>query len=156
MAEEKMERAQKVYMTLCATLEAHDWHYEKNDERLIVECKAKGEDLPIDITIKVDEDRQLLMLLSHLPFTISEDKRLDVAIATSIVNNDLVDGSFDYDITSGTMFFRMTNSFLESDISGELLFHQLMLSCHIIDLYNDKFLMLTKGLIGIEDFVHKK
>ncbi len=156
MADEKLERAQKVYETLCATLDKHEWHYQKNEERLSIECGAQGEDLPMEITIRVDAERQLIMLLSHLPFVISEDKRLDVAIATSIANNGLVDGSFDFDITDGHMFFRMTSSFIESDIGSELFTYMLMVSCRTIDDYNDRFLMLGKGMMSIEDFMRKE
>ena len=156
MADEKLERAQKVYETLCATLDKHEWHYQKNEERLSIECGAQGEDLPMEITIRVDTERQLIMLLSHLPFIISEVKRLDVAIATSIANNGLVDGSFDFDITDGHMFFRMTSSFIESDIGSELFTYMLMVSCHTIDKYNDRFLMLGKGMMSIEDFMRKE
>ena len=153
MADEKLERAQKVYGTMCSTLDSHEWHYKKDEEKLSIDCGAQGEDLPMEITIKVDAERQLILLLSHLPFVISEDKRLDVAIAVSAVNDKLVDGSFDYNIADGHMFFRMTSSFIESEIGNELFTYMLMVSCHTIDEYNDKFLMLGKGMISIEDFI---
>lgn len=153
MKDEKLVRAQKVYETLCATLDSHAWKYKKNEDCFSIECRAQGEDLPMEISIKVDPNRQLIILLSHLPFIISEEKRLDVAIATSIVNNKLVDGSFDYDITDGHMFFRMTSSFIESEIGNELFSYMLMCSCHTIDKYNDKFLMLSKGMMSIENFI---
>lgn len=156
MADEKLERTQKVYETLCSTLDSHGWHYKKNEERLSIDCGAHGEDLPMEITIRVDAERQLIMLLSHLPFVISEDKRLDMAIATSIANNGMVDGSFDFDITDGHMFFRMTSSFIESEIGSELFTYMLMVSCHTIDEYNDRFLMLGKGMMSIEDFMKKE
>ena len=148
-----MLRAQRVYETLCTTLDSHDWKYKRNEENLSIDCGVQGDDIPIEITIKVDPDMQLIMLLSHLPFVVSEERRLDVAIATSIVNNSLVDGSFDYDITEGHMFFRMTSSFIESEIGNELFAYMLMCSCHTIDEYNDKFLMLDKGMISIEKFI---
>ena len=153
MADEKLERAQKVYGTMCSTLDSHEWHYKKDEEKLSIDCGAQGEDLPMEITIKVDAERQLILLLSHLPFVISEDKRLDVAIAVSAVNDKLVDGSFDYSIADGHMFFRMTSSFIESEIGNELFTYMLMVSCHTIDEYNDKFLMLGKGMMSIEDFI---
>lgn len=153
MADEKLERAQKVYGTMCSTLDSHGWHYKKDEEGLSIECGAQGDDLPMEITIKVDAERQLILLLSHLPFVISEDKRLDVAIAVSAVNDKLVDGSFDYSIADGHMFFRMTSSFIESEIGNELFTYMLMVSCHTIDEYNDKFLMLGKGMMSIEDFI---
>ncbi len=156
MEDEKLTRAKKVFETLCAALDKHNWHYTKNEENLSIDCSAQGEDLPMDINIRVDTDRQLIMLLSHLPFVISEDKRLEVAIATSVANNDMVDGSFDFDVTSGHMFFRLTSSFIESDIGTELITYMLMVSCSTIDAYNDKFLMISKGMMSIQDFIAKE
>ena len=153
MADEKLARAQKVYQTLCAALDARNWKYKRDEENLRITCSARGDDLPMEINIAVDSNKQLIILLSHLPFIIPEDKRLDVAIATSVVNNKLVDGSFDYDITDGHMFFRMTSSFIESEIGNELFDYMLMCSCYTIDEYNDKFLMLGKGKMSIQDFL---
>ena len=92
-------------------------------------------------------------MLSKLPFVIQEDKRIDVALAVSMVNNQLVDGSFDYDITSGKLLYRMTNSFIESKLSKEVFDYMLFVAFHTIDEYNDKFLMLAKGYISVEQFL---
>ena len=156
MADEKLERAQKVYETMCSTLDSHEWNYKKNEEMLSIDCGAQGEDLPMEIIIRVDAERQLIMLLSLLPFVISEDKRLDMAIATSVANNGIVDGCFDFDVANGRMFFRMTSSFIESEIGSDLFTYMLMVSCHTIDEYNDRFLMLGKGMMSIEDFMKKE
>lgn len=146
-------QAKAAFDTLCQALEHHEWHYEKDEEKLSIECGAQGEDLPMKLTIKVDAERMLIMVLSHLPFVIQEDKRLEVAIAVSAINNALVDGCFDYDVASGHMFFRMTNSFLESTVSEEVFAYLLYCSCQTIDEYNDKFLMLAKGMLSIEQFL---
>lgn len=156
MAEENLERARKVYKTLCATLDSHSWKFTGDEEHLCIECGVQGEDLPMEVRIEVNSNAQLIVLLSRLPFVVSEEKRLDVAIATSIVNDRLVDGSFDYNITKGRMFFRMTSSFIESEIGNEMFTYMLMCSCSTIDAYNDKFLMLSKGMIGIEKFISDK
>ena len=154
MAELKnLEQAKSVFTTLCQALDKHEWHYKKDEEKLSIECGAQGDDLPMEITVKVDAERMLVMLLSHMPFAIQEDKRLDVAVAVSAINNALVDGCFDYDIASGHMFFRMTNSFIESKISDEVISYMLFCSCQIIDEYNDKFLMLAKGMISMDQFL---
>ena len=156
MLSEKLERAKKVYETLCTMFDTDECSYKKNEEDFSVKLGIQGDDFPIEITIRVDPDSQLILLLSHLPFVISEDKRLDVAIATSIVNNRLADGSFDFDITDGYMFFRMTSSFIESEIGSEVFAYMLAASCHLVDEYNDKFLMLGKGMMSIEDFIEKE
>lgn len=154
--ENKLKQAQTTFATLCQALKEHEWHCEKDENDLSIECGAQGEDLPMRITIKVDADRQLVLLLSHLPFITPEDKRLDTAVAVSFVNNMLVDGSFDYDIKSGHMIFRMTNSFLESELGKDAFVYMLFCSCQTIDEYNDKFLMLSKGLMSLEQFLSLK
>ncbi len=151
--EKKLAQAKEVFETLCRTLDNHEWKYSKDEEKLSIECGAQGEDLPMNLTLKVDAERSLVMLLSHIPFPIPEDKRLDVAIAVSAVNNRLVDGSFDYDITKGNMFFRLTNSYLESVLGEDVIAYMLFCSCQTIDEYNDKFLMLAKGIISVEQFI---
>lgn len=156
MADEKMVRAQKNYATLCTMLDGNDWHYKKDDAKLKIECGAQGDDLPMDISIRIDSDRQLVVLLSHLPFVVSEDKRLDIAVATSVINYKLVDGSFDFDIEDGHMFFRMTSSYRESELAKEVFFYMLMCSCQTIDEYNDKLLMLAKNMLSLEDFINNE
>lgn len=154
MAEQKsLEQAKVVFGTLCNVLDNLEWHYQKDEEKLTIECEVQGEDLPIDITVMIDAERMFVILISHIPFVIKEDKRLDLAIAVSVVNNDLIDGCFDYDITSGHMFFRMTNSFIESTIGEEVFKYMIFCSCKTIDEYNDKFMMLAKGVISIEQFI---
>ena len=151
----KLERAQSVYRSLLSAMDSRGWGYKRDEENLKIECAAQGEDLPMRVVVRVNSDRQIIRVISHLPFVVSEDKRLDVAIAVSVVNNQLVDGSFDFDIATGHMFFRMTNSFIESEIGSDLFLYLLLCSFQTIDLYNDKFLMLGKGMLGIEDFISR-
>lgn len=154
MADQKnLELAKATFATLCQTLEENQWKYKKNEEKFSIECGARGDDLAIDIAIKVDVERQLVLLLSHLPFVVAEDKRLDMAIAVSVINNALVDGCFDYDVKSGHMFFRMTNSYMESKIGTDVFAYMLYGACTIVDEYNDKLLMLCKGMLSMEQFL---
>ncbi len=154
MAEKKyLKEAKVVFKTLCQTLEHHDWRYKKDEEKLIVECGAQGEDLPMELTVNVDADRALVLLFSKMPFVVQEDKRLDLAVAVSAVNYILVDGCFDYDVASGRMYFRITNSFIDSLLGEDVLAYMLFCSCQTIDDYNDKFLMLAKGILSLEQFI---
>lgn len=155
MTNEQLERANTIYKKICELLENNKWSYTKDEENLRIVLTTRGEDLPIDIRIKVDQERQLILLLSPMPFIIPEDRRLDIAIATNAVNNIMVDGSFDFNVKNGSMFFRITNSFIESEIGNEVLNYLLIVSCFSIDEYNDKFLMLSKGMMSVEDFISK-
>lgn len=148
-----VEQAKAAFATLCQMLDKNNWDYSKDEEELSVSCSARGNDLSMELRIDVDAERMLVIVISHLPFVIKEDKRLDVAIAISAINNMLVDGCFDYEISSGHIFFRMTNSIIESTLGADAFEYLLFCSCQTIDAYNDKILMIAKGLISIEQFL---
>ena len=154
MADLKETRqAQTAFNTLCDMLDDHEWKYHRDDEKLRIECGANGEDLPIDIRITVDADKQLVTLLSQLPFKVPEDDRVLGAVSVCAANYNMVDGNFDYNLSSGSIIFRLTSSIRESLVSKDVFEYMLFVSCATIDNYNDKFLMLIKHAMSLEDFI---
>lgn len=154
MSEEKeLKQAKAVYKALCDMLDDNKWHYQKDEENLSISCSARGDDLAIDLRIEVDIQRQLVMLLSKMPFAVPESKRIAVAIAVSVANDSIVDGSFDYDLLSGNIVFRMTSSYRESIIGKQLLDYMLGCSCVTIDEYNDRFLAVAKNEMSSNEIV---
>jgi hypothetical protein len=156
MAEDTKVRAKRIIDNICEELDAHDWHYNKIEEKNMILSGAKGDDLPIDITFIADEKLEIIILLSELPIEIPDSKRIETALAVTMLNNILIDGSFDYHIEKGKIYFRMTTSFADTDPSKELMFRMILTSCSIVDDYNDRFLMLSKGFLSLEDFIIKK
>ena len=148
--------AKIVYEDLCAALDRRKWPYQKHEEDLVVTFGVASDDLPMNFVLAVDAERQLLRLFSKLPFTVPEDKRMDLAIATCVASNKLADGSFDYDIATGRIVFRLTASFRESKIGDGLFEYLVGCSSVTVDAYNDKFLALSKGFISINDFIGAK
>ena len=153
MADEKLLKAQRVFKKLCETLDAREWHYDKDEEKLLIESGAQGEDLPIQLRIRVDAGRQLVYLVSPLSFTVEDDHRLDLAIAVSAINNMLVDGSFDYNVVKGRIAFRMTNSFWESEMGEDMFFYLVMCACQTVDDYNDQLLLIARGKLPVDQFI---
>lgn len=154
MAEEKEIRQAKVaYDTLCEMLKEREWNYESDEDNFKIMCGARGDDLPMEIRLHVDPERLIVTLLSQLPFSVPEDKRVEMAVAVSAVNYSLVDGSFDYNFVDGTLLFRMTSSYRESLVSKDMFEYMLYVSCGTIDDYNDKFLMFLKDKMTLEDLV---
>lgn len=147
--ERKLALAHKVFAGLCDALDAREWHYDKDEEKLAVHFGVKGDDIPIKIAMFVDVERQLIRLLSPLPFSMSEDKRIEGAVATCEFTDRLADGSFDFDISTGEIFFRMTASFRESVIGEKLFQYMISRACQTVDDYNDTLLALNKGVIDI-------
>jgi len=150
---QKMKHAQETYAMVCRMLTGQNWKYEKNDEDLSIDCKAIGEDLPMPVTIKVRPERQIVLLLSYLPIEVPDNKRLEVAAAISIVNYRLINGCFELNISNGRLYFRMTNSFMDSTLSEETFRYMLYVSLQTIDDYNDKLEGLVKGTVDISAFM---
>jgi len=157
MAEEKkMELAKQVYRTLCDAVERREWKFGKDEEKLVVYFGVNGDDIPMQFILAVDADRQLVRLMSPMPYKMSEGKRMEGAIATCVATYGMADGSFDYDLSDGKIVFRMTASFRESTL-GEGIFHYMIeCTCAMVDKYNEQFLAIDKGLLSITDFIKKE
>lgn len=151
--EMEMLQARDAYTKICAMLDANKWHYDKDADNLSIKCGATGNDLPIDIRIQVDPDKQLVTLLSQMPYSVPEDDRVLMAVAVCAANYNMVDGSFDYNLSNGNIIFRMTTSIRESIISKDVFEYMLFVSCSTVDEYNDKFLMLIKKAMTLEEFM---
>lgn len=156
MAEVNMEKAKEIYGALLNMLDTRDWKYTKYEEDLMIKASMQSEDLPIDLFVVVKPKNQVVQLLSRLPFQIPDDKRVDAAIAICVANNGLVDGSFDYDIAEGNITFRLTSSYRESTLGGDLFEYMLYVSAGTIDDYNDKFFMIGKGMMTVQQFIEKE
>lgn len=154
MAEQDLKQAKTVYKSLCDMLDERGWHYQKDENELTIRCGAQGEDLPMEILVEVDMQRQLVTLLSPMPFAIPENRRTALAVAISKANYGMIDGCFDYDYQSGRIIFRMTSSYRSSLIGKNLFAYMLMCSCAIIDEYNDKFLLVAKNDMSVDEIVN--
>ena len=156
MADNNLILAQQVYGKLISALTARNWTFDREDSKLQVRFTVHGDDLPMNMVMSVDADRQLLRLLSLVPVTMDEDKRMEGAIATTVASFGLADGSFDYDITTGTIGFRQNVAFHNSDLSENLLQYMISWALAVIDKYNDKFLAINKGYLSLEDFINSE
>ena len=151
----KLKEAMVAYRTICSALDARDWKYEKDEDKLLVHFGVNGEDIPMSFIIIADADRQLVRLMSPLPFEMSEEKRIEGALATCAATWKMADGSFDYDLSNGKIVFRMAASFRESLIGKGLIDYLIDCACAMVDKFNDQFLALNKGIISISDFLEK-
>ena len=147
------QEGRAVYETFCNALTADDWKFNRHDEDLVITCGAKGDDLPMEFVIRVDCQRSIVSVLSRLPVTFDEDKRVDGSLAICVANHGMVHGSFDFNQGNGEVYFRLVNSFHGSKLSPSLCIYMILCACHTIDNYNDKLLMLSKGLISLEQFI---
>ena len=150
---DKRTAALHAYTAIRNALDSRKWKYDTDDEEKLVHFGVNGDDLPMDFIFFVDEDRQLVRLLSPMPFKMAEDKRVEGAIATCHATYGLVDGSFDYDLSDGQITFRMTTPFHGEKISEGVIQYLIDIASIVVDKYNDKFFALSKDHIKIADFM---
>lgn len=153
MEEKNMKAAMNVYESICAMFDDMDFKYTKHEEDLVITCTVRGDDFPMENIIVVHADRQIVQFISPMPFHTAEDKRVDMALAVAVANYGLVNGSFDYDLSDGEIRFRITQSYMDSLLDKEVFRYMLLASSSTIDKYNDRFFMLNKGLMTLEQFI---
>ena len=152
--EKELKQAQAVYKALCDMLDDHNWKYDKDESELSISSGARGDDLPIELRIRVDAQRKLVTLLSQMPFDVPENRRNALAVAVSEANSTMVDGNFDYNYLTGKIIFRMTTSFLDSLIGKELFEYIFSCACYTVDEYNDKFLMVAMKDMSVDQILN--
>lgn len=134
-------------------LTSHNIRFEAVDNELLIKMIVHGEDLPQPTYIHIDDERQIVQILSPIPSRIPEDKRMDAAVATAVANYGMINGSFDLDMSDGEVRFRVTQSFKDMEMSDECINYLISIVFFTTDKYNDKFFMLGKGMITLEQFI---
>lgn len=147
------KEAEQTFDTFCGFLDHIGWKYRGDRNSLGITAGAAGEDIPMDIILKFNPDIGRLFLMSEMPVTMKEEKRIDAALVINEFNKDKKLGAFDLDFESGRVFFKVTQCFVGCRISEELCAFLLEFSLKYIDDYNDKFVMLNNGLISAEQFL---
>jgi hypothetical protein len=148
MAQSSEVRAKKAYETFCAYFDGRNLKYDKEESQdgsYKINISGKGDDLTMKFLIVVNPKYDLISILSQMPFNVEEDKLVEGAIATAIITDNLREGSFDFNIDSGAIFFRITSSYMGMDVSKDLCAHLFEISTYTVDRYNDKLFMLAKG-----------
>ena len=152
---QQLQNAENVYNSICNMLNNINFHYDtgRREEDYVITCTVNGDDIPMKMLIIVRPEREIVSLLSPMPFMTPEDKRVEMAMAVSVANYGIIDGSFDYDLNDGEIRFRLTASYIESLLSEELFKYMLYVSANTVDRYNDRFMMLAKGNMTLEQFI---
>lgn len=145
------KHAKDAYNQLLAMLDENKWRYAKDEDRLAIQCSATGDDLPIDVRIVVDAERELCCFYSAMPFTVPEDKRDMMAIAVSAANHGLVHGDFDYSYLNGRILFRLSTTMRDSIVGKDMFAYMLYVSCATVDRYNDRFLAVMKSDMTVKE-----
>ena len=150
-----IEKAKDVFEVFKNYLTAKDIHFEADDSSLMIRLVVQGEDLPQPTFIRVMPEKEVVMISSPIPSNIPEEKRMDAAIAVVSANYGMINGCFDLDMSDGEIHYRCAQGYMGTDFSDELAAYMLQMVFLITDEFNDKFFLLGKGLLSLEDFLEK-
>ena len=154
MADEVLlKRAKVVYDTICKALDSEGWKYSKDEGNFAITTGAKGDDLPIDMLFLIDVDAQVVTLYSPFQIKANEDCRVEVAMATCVLNDSLLHGSFDFNLGDGNIRFRMTTSYMGSILGEDVFKYMAYTGAGTVDRYNEKIAALATGVIDLNQFL---
>ena len=151
----KSSKGIQVYEIFKKYLDDNKIKFEAHDDDLVLTMTINGDDLPQPTMIVVIDDREVIQIISPIPGNIREDKRVDAAIAVSVANDQMINGCFDFDISNGRIQFRLAQSYSGMEPSEELIKYMIGVTFFTTDNYNDKFFMLGKGMMSLEEFIEK-
>ena len=151
--EVKIQHARAMYEKTKEMLNEKGVQFHVDDEKMMINFLIGGDDIPMDIYIISDAGGQKLRMLSKMPVTVDPEKMIEMATAVCIANNGLYMGNFDYVVTEGMIFFVIQQSYLDTDLSKELIDLMVAATIDSVDKYNDRFLMLNKGMLTLEKFI---
>lgn len=126
---------------------------ERTDARTHILLHFTGEDLPMTLHIILRTDRQIASVFSVMPFQISEERRNDAALAVTAANHGLIDGSFDLNMQTGEIRFRLTSCYIGTVLTEDLFSYLMFVSAETVDRYNDRFEALNNGTLDLEGFL---
>ena len=149
----EMKQAKVAFSTLCEMLDDRKWHYRRDDDKLTITCGVNGDDIAINVLMKIDPEKQLLVFYSTMPFEAPENRRDEMAVAVSRANWGMVDGSFDFNYLNGKILFRLTSSIRDSLVGKEMFAYVLDVAVSTVDDYNDKFEKVVNSNMSIDDVI---
>lgn len=144
--------AESAFETLCRTLDNMKWKYNRDAEHRVVTTSAVGNDLTINLRMVVSEERRLMYIKSVLPFEVPAAKRDLIGKALHVANYSILNGCFEYDQFSGKLGFRIVVPFFDCELSQEVYRYAVMLTCQMVDKFNDKLLEVAKGTLTLQEF----
>ena len=129
--------------------------FKEDEDALQLEYTVTEDDLPQPTVIRIIEHQDLVQIISPMPFIVPKDKRLDVAVAAAIANDHILNGSFALNFSNGDLRFRVSQSYVDMELSEEFARYFFSMAVMAIDQYNDLFSRLSMGEMSLQEFIEE-
>ena len=148
-----MERkAKEQFALLCATLDKRNWKYSKDEENLSVGFGVVGDDLRMPVRIVVKANRELIVSYTSQDWSVPKELRVPFAVGVCAINNHLVDGSFDFDLTNGAIVYRITLSYHDATLGEEAIEYLIDCAASTVDDVNHVMKDFVDGKIDFDEY----
>lgn len=151
--EEQLQAGSRAFETVCSAIEELGLKCDIDEDEMRIHLEVAGEDMPINIMFFVHPDREIVRMISPMPYIVPKERRLDMAVALTFVNTRLINGSYDLDMKTGNLRFRLVESYAGSELGTEAIKYLIIITNMTEDDYNDKLIMLNKNIINLKKFV---
>ncbi len=138
---------------VCRAFDQKGWKYRADSEKLTLITSFKGDDLSIPMTVKVDDQHDILCVYSYLPLTFSSDKIPVGAYAAHLANWQMLNGTFDFDVKNGKMMFRIVQSYRGKALNEKIVCYMIEITANTVDNFNDKLVDLAEGKMNYSKYV---
>ena len=152
--EDKLQKSKEIFDGFCEYLKSNDCRFNKDDENLVAFFIIKSDNIEIKFIAKAEVNRETLRIMAMLPVNFGSGKRIDGAMVTTIATSGMANGSFDYDISSGNVMFKIAESYMGSKISPAV--YDYMVDCAMMTIaeYYGKFLAVSEGKMTVPEFMN--
>ena len=134
----EMISANRVYESLLNIVRKNKYDFDDDEEIMTVNFDVQSKESTVPFTMTVDVERQLIRLYSPLDVQIDENNRFEACVNICKCSCELDMGSFDYDLYSGSIEFRMTTSLNGSLISDRQMENMISYTCEVVKKYTDR------------------
>lgn len=150
------DKAKEVFKKFTQYLQKIEWNFktDTSDGNLFIVTNVVGDDLPMEIIIKIIAERQIIYISSPLPFKFEKERKTAGTVAVCMINNSILNGSFTFDFEDGSMAFKLVSSYCGCEVVSDEFFEYLItVTAVTVDKYNDNLLMISKGKMNMEDLI---
>lgn len=139
---------------VCSFLKAEGVRFKYNKEKRIISYDLIGNDIPMTFDLSVLPEKDMITIKSDLPFLLQNKSTKNVVIASCIISENLINGSFNYDDTQNKIYFKFSDFYDLTPLSKYKFDYIFFTAISTVEEFNDKLLELNKNRIKLKDFIN--
>lgn len=151
--EHKLRQAKATFTTVCQALDIFELDYQHHEDTLKAVFRYETERTTFDVQIQMDTHRSLILIHSPQNLFVPFEKRKMMAGAITAINYTLNIGGFDYDFTTGKMYFRTVTPFQNSIIALETIQDLLATVVNTVEKYQPQIIQLVDGEMSLQELM---